>query len=55
MFRKPCRRANDCMITFYDQDNEVIDGVIKLGSFESGLDLFSGRENIEVTISALEK
>ena len=47
--------AYDCMITFYDQDNEVIDGVIKLGSFESGLELFSGRENIEVTISALEK
>ncbi|MBQ3425688.1 MAG: S-layer homology domain-containing protein [Clostridia bacterium] len=46
--------AYDCMIAFYDQDNEVIDGVIKLGSFESGLELFSGRENIEVTISALE-
>lgn len=43
----------DCMIMFYDQDNEVIDGIIKLGTFESGLDLFTGKEDINVTIEAI--
>ena len=46
--------AYDCMIIFYGQDNEIIDGIIKLGSFDSGLDLLSGKENIEVTVSPLK-
>lgn len=43
----------DCMIMFYAQDNEVIDGIIKLGTFESGLDLFTGKDDIDVTIEVI--
>ena len=43
----------DSMIIFYAQDNEIIDGIIKLGTFESGLDLFTGKEPIKVTIEAV--
>lgn len=44
----------DSLIVFYAQDNEIIDGIIKLGEFESGLELFSGKESIPVTIEAIE-
>lgn len=44
----------DCLIAFYAQDNEVIDGIIKLGEFESRLDLFTGVDNARVTIEAVE-
>lgn len=45
----------DSMIIFYAQDNEVIDGIIKLGTFESGLELFSSKEPVTVTIEAAEE
>ncbi|MCD8214305.1 MAG: S-layer homology domain-containing protein [Clostridiales bacterium] len=40
----------DCIITFYAQDNEIIDGIIKLGEFKSGLDLVDGGDNVTITI-----
>jgi len=43
-----------CMIAFYKQDGEIIDGLIKLGDFESGIEYFSNPENISVTIEAIE-
>ncbi len=43
-----------CMIAFYKQDGEVIDGLIKLGDFESGIEHFSVPQNISVTIEAME-
>lgn len=43
-----------CMIAFYKQDGEVIDGLIKLGDFESGIEHFSVPQNITVTIEAME-
>lgn len=45
----------DCLITFYAQDNEIIDGLIKLGTFDSGIEMFSGKENIKVTIEIAKK
>jgi len=43
-----------CMIAFYKQDGEVIDGLIKLGDFESGIEYFSVPHNISITIEAME-
>lgn len=43
-----------CMIAFYKQDGEVIDGLIKLGVFESGLELFSEPHNMSITIEAIK-
>ena len=45
----------DSMIMFYAQDNEIIDGIIKLGTFDSGLELFTGDDPINVTIEVVEE
>ena len=46
--------AYDCLIIFYDQDNEVIDGVMKLGEFETGLENFTNNDNMDVEINIIE-
>lgn len=48
-------KAYDCLIIFYDQDNEEIDGVLKLGEFETGLENFTNNDNMDVEISIAEK
>lgn len=41
-------KVYDCLIIFYDQDNEEIDGVLKLGEFETGLENFTNNDNMDV-------